>query len=158
MQFRTIELPRDSAVSVRFRRDSFACSFTDPERFDRENGPDGRVYLDWLAARIAEFPQGFIHAWLKDEIVGQIEMRPRGSPPIGYINLFYLIPTLRGTGLGESLHRYALSVFAGTLQLSVSPSNGRAIAFYRKHGWKDLGPRPGHADVHLMELIPETNL
>ena len=100
--------------------------------------------------------------WLKDEIVGQIEMRPRGSPPIGHINLFYVIPAVRGTGLGESLHRYALSVFAslglGALQLSVSPSNGRATAFYRKHGWKDLGQRPGHADVHLMELILVTNL
>lgn len=85
-----------------------------------------------------------------------MEMRPRGSPPIGYVNLFYILPAVRGSGLGESLHEYALSVFANLgikkLQLSVRPSNGRAIGFYRKHGWQDLGPRPGHDDVRLMEL------
>jgi ribosomal protein S18 acetylase RimI-like enzyme len=82
-------------------------------------------------------------------------MRPRGSPPAGYVNLFYLVPSVRGLGFGESLHEYALSVFAGLglqkLQLSVSPLNERAVRFYRKHGWQDLGPRAGHPDVHLME-------
>jgi len=36
-------------------------------------------------------------------------------------------------------------------QLSVSPTNARALAFYRKHGWRDLGLRPGRDNVHLME-------
>jgi ribosomal protein S18 acetylase RimI-like enzyme len=71
--------------------------------------------------------------WRNDEIIGQIEMRPHGSPPIGYVNLFYLIPAARGSGTAESLHEYAVSVFAGLglekLQLSVSPSNERAIGF-----------------------------
>ena len=155
MQFRTIELPRDSAICVAFRRDSYACSFTDAGKFDRENGADGNSYLDWLATRIAEFPQGFVHVWRDNEIIGQIEMRPRGSPSIGYVNLFYLVPSARGRGLGESLNHYALSVFASLgvqkLQLTVSPSNERAVRFYIKQGWQDLGPRPGHENVHLME-------
>lgn len=37
-----------------------------------------------------------------------------------------------------------------TAQLSVSPTNARALAYYRKHHWRDLGLRPGRDDVHLM--------
>jgi ribosomal protein S18 acetylase RimI-like enzyme len=161
LEFRTIDLGRDGDVCVRFRRDSYICSFDDVGRFDRENGPTGQAYLDWLAVRIAEFPAGFVHAWRGNEIIGQIEMRPRGAPPVGYINLFYLIPALRGSGLGIVLHGYAVSVFTSLglekLQLSVSPANARGVGFYRRNGWQDLGPRPGHADVHLMELMLKLN-
>jgi ribosomal protein S18 acetylase RimI-like enzyme len=154
--FLQIQMPRDANTCVKFRRDSYACSFSDPERFDRECGRDGDLYLDWLSARIKEFPEGFVHVWRMGEIVGQMEMRPRGNPAFGYINLFYLVPAVRGTGLSQSLHQYALSVFAslglGLLQLSVSRSNPRAPAFYRKHGWQDLGPRQGYHGIHLMEL------
>ena len=40
-------------------------------------------------------------------------------------------------------------------QLSVSPTNQAAINFYKRHGWQDLGARPGHADINLMELAIE---
>jgi ribosomal protein S18 acetylase RimI-like enzyme len=135
---------------VEFRRDSYVCSFGDAAGFDEEK------YLAWLTCRIAEFPQGHLHVWQNDRIVGQIEMRPRGTPAVGYISLFYLIPHARGSGLSEALHNHAVEVFGSLgilkLQLSVSPSNSRAVAFYRKHGWQDLGLRPGHDNVHLMEL------
>jgi ribosomal protein S18 acetylase RimI-like enzyme len=36
-------------------------------------------------------------------------------------------------------------------RLSVSPSNLRAIAFYKKTGWRDIGPYPGRPGIHLME-------
>lgn len=155
-RFLTIQLPRDADTCVRFRRDSYACSFSNPERFDRDCGQDGGLYLDWLAGRVAEFPQGFVHVWERGEIIGQMEMRPRGNPPFGYINLFYLVPEVRGSGLGRSLHHYARSVFTSLgfdrLQLNVSPSNQRAIAYYRKHGWQDQGPREDDQDVHWMGL------
>ncbi|HWZ91500.1 MAG TPA: hypothetical protein VNW92_21710 [Polyangiaceae bacterium] len=41
----------------------------------------------------------------------------------------------------------------GTAQLNVSPTNLRALNYYRKHGWKDCGLRPGRDDVHLMEHV-----
>jgi ribosomal protein S18 acetylase RimI-like enzyme len=160
-RFLTIQLPRDAETCVRFRRDSYACSFSNPARFDRECGRDGGLYLDWLTARIAEFPRGFVHVWERGEIIGQMEMRPRGNPAFGYINLFYLVPAVRGSGLSRSLQEYAHSVFTGLgldrLRLTVSPSNQRAVAFYRKHGWQDLGPRPGDQGVHVMELSLDTD-
>jgi ribosomal protein S18 acetylase RimI-like enzyme len=156
LQFHTINLPRDASVCASFRRDSYACSFTDPERFAKDCGNDGERYLDWLAVRVAEFPVGFIHVWRNGQIVGQMEMQVRNKLGIGYINLFYLVPEVRGTGIAEALNHYAVSVFSNLgvlrLQLSVSPSNARAMRFYIRQGWRDLGPRPGHEDIHLMEF------
>ncbi len=38
-------------------------------------------------------------------------------------------------------------------RLSVSPTNLQAIRFYEKMGWKDLGPRLDHPEVHWMERV-----
>ena len=69
LEFRRIELPRDRGVCETFRRDSFACSFKDPERFERECGKDGSSYIDWLTTRMAEFPAGFLYVWRNGDIM-----------------------------------------------------------------------------------------
>ncbi|MBW4538000.1 MAG: GNAT family N-acetyltransferase [Myxacorys chilensis ATA2-1-KO14] len=155
--FTTIDLARHADLCVCFRRDSYECSFLNgAQRFDQENGKDGKEYLDWLQKQIAELPEGCVHVLEDGHIVGQVEMRLREQPRLGYVNLFYLIPEARGGGIGDELNQYAIKVFkkleVSKAQLSVSPSNHRAIAYYRKHGWVDLGPRPGHPEVHLMEI------
>lgn len=152
LTFRTIDLARDAETAVAFRRDSYACSFGSDERF-------GEVaeYLDWLRERVARHPTGHVHVWQGQVIVGQMEMLVHAStPPRGYVNLFYLVPEARGRGLGDVLHEHCLQLLhaggARTARLSVSPSNVRALAYYRKHGWRDLGPRPEDESVRLMEL------
>jgi ribosomal protein S18 acetylase RimI-like enzyme len=156
LRFETIDVQRHGDVCVRFRRDSYACSFGDASRFDLESGEDGARYLAWLRQRVSEWPEGAVHVWVGDRIIGQLEMRIRGEERTGYVNLFYLAPEERGTGKGAALHWYAVEVFrrsgVKTVQLSVAPSNVQAIRYYQKHGWVDLGTRPGHEDVHLMEL------
>lgn len=89
-------------------------------------------------------------------IVGQMELGSfKTDPSIGYVNLYYLAAEVRGTGLSSVLDNYATNYFVSrgftSARLSVSPSNSRAIRFYEKHGWHDLGPRPGRPEVHLME-------
>lgn len=131
------------------------CSFGNDQIFVEENGADASGYIEWLEARLAQFPAGHVHAWQGDEIVGQIEMiiGPRG----GYINLFYLRPESRGQGLSDELHDYAVALFrrhgVGLAGLSVSPTNLRAVRYYQRHGWRDRGPRPGAPHVREMELI-----
>jgi GNAT superfamily N-acetyltransferase len=140
--------------AIEFRRDSYICSFGNDQIFVEENGADGSAYLDWLAARIQQFPEGHVHAWQGDAIVGQIEMiiGSRG----GYINLFYLRPESRGQGLGGELHAYAVALLrryrVTVAGLSVSPTNEPAVRYYQRHGWLDRGPRPGAPHVHEMEL------
>ena len=152
-----MDLQRSAELCVTLRRDSYVCSFGDEAAFIRENGADGSGYLEWLRPRVAEFPAGHVHVWRGPDIVGQMEMRVReGVPAFLYVNLFYVIPGERGKGVGEVLHRYAVDLCraegVSVARLSVSPSNQRALAYYRKHGWQDLGPHPAKPGVHAMEL------
>lgn len=155
LQFHTIDLARHADVAVAFRRDSYVCSFGSDQLFVEENGNDGRGYLEWLEARVERFPEGHVHAWRGDDIIGQIEMMigPRG----GYINLFYLRPDARGLGFGPPLHDYALGLLqrhdVAVAGLSVSPTNARALGYYQRHGWQDTGPRPGAPHVHELSLL-----
>jgi GNAT superfamily N-acetyltransferase len=155
LQFATIDLARHRELCIEFRRDSYIVSFGDDQLFNEENGLDGSGYIEWLADRIARFPEGHVHAWRGAEIIGQIEMIV--SPSSGYVNLFYLKPEERGSGYGKLLHEYAVDLFqrhrVRVAGLSVSPTNRRALSYYARHGWKDLGPRAGAAHVHDMALF-----
>ena len=151
LRFRSIELPRDGSASG-----SDLYSFIGLEQFERQCGADGESYLAGLAGWTADFPAGFVHVWRGGEIVGQIELRLRSTRTEGYVNLFYLIPEARGSGVSAALHEYMLLVFADLgvrmVELRVSPGNGRALGYYGKHGWQDRGPDPEHSEVHRMEL------
>lgn len=150
--FSTIDLRRDADTAVAFRRDSYICSFGSDDAFGAHE-----QYLEWLAARIAQEPAGHVHIWNEGVIIGQIEMHVRsGSQNLGYINLIYLRPSARGSGVGDSLHEYAVTFMrersVNRVLLSVSPMNARAVAYYAKHGWRDCGPRPDDETVHTMDL------
>jgi len=151
-----IDLERDAATCIAFRRDSFHASFGTHEGCDDEMGADGSLYLAKLRARMAQVPEGNCHVWHGDRIVGQTEMRFADDPGVGYVNLFYLLPEWRHRGLGRLLHDHAVAVFAArgcrAIRLSVSRSNERALAFYRRLGWKRLGLRPHKEAVDVMEL------
>jgi ribosomal protein S18 acetylase RimI-like enzyme len=152
--FSSIDLARHAALCVAFRRDSYVCSFGSDRLFIEENGADAHGYIEWLAARIAQFPEGHVHVWQRAQIIGQIEMML--GPSSAYINLFYLRPDARGRGLGSALHAYAVDLLQrhdiSVAGLSVSPTNQRAIKYYQRHGWKDQGPRAGAPHVHELEL------
>ena len=151
-----IDLDRDAETCIAFRRDSFYASFGTHEGCDAEMGADGSLYLAKLRARMAQVPEGNCHLWHGDRIVGQTEMRFSEEPGVGYVNLFYLVPEWRHRGLGRVLHDHAVAVFTArdckAIRLSVSRKNERAIAFYRRLGWKRLGFRPHKEAVDLMEL------
>jgi ribosomal protein S18 acetylase RimI-like enzyme len=153
LRFETMDLALHAHEAVALRRDSYVCSFGSDEAFGSAD-----EYLAWLAERIAQQPAGHVHVWDGAAIIGQLEMSTLQSTPVrGYVNLFYLVPEARGRGLGDALHEYFLRFMrtggAHVARLSVSPNNTRALAYYRKHGWRDLGPRSDDSTVHLMELV-----
>jgi len=152
LRFSTIDLDQHAAIAVKFRRDSYVCSFGS----DKALG-DTDDYLEWLRGRIAKFPDGHVHVWQGDAIVGQLEMIIQHVQTLrGYVNLFYLVAQVRGLGLGDALHNYAENFMrvggAQSVRLCVSPSNVRGLAYYRKHGWHDHGPNPKDGSVHIMQL------
>jgi ribosomal protein S18 acetylase RimI-like enzyme len=151
-----LELHRDTCVS--FREDSFVVSFGDSKKFYEEDGKGAERYIDWLKAKISRDPFSAVHVWRGDNIIGQIEMgKLRSDPSCGYVNLYYLIASERGRGLGKLLDDHAIEYFKSQqlqrAQLSVSPQNILAISFYEKRGWRNLGPREDDPGVLLMEKL-----
>ncbi len=153
--FREIDLGRDAELCVQFRADSYACGDGTADRFFARAGPGGHDYLARLSKYMQDLPGSCVHAWIGEQIVGQIEMvRDPNDPSVGKVNLFYLRPDHRGRGVGRQLERYALDFFRalgfGGAWLRVSPTNTRALAFYKKHGWVDVGRDDGVPEMCVM--------
>lgn len=152
-----IELARDAATCIAFRRDSFQASFGTHEGCDEEMGADGSLYLAQLRDRMAQVPEGNTHVWHGGQIVGQAEMRISEEPTAGYVNLFYLVPGWRHRGVGRLLHDHAVKVFADrglrAIRLSVSRTNEDALAFYRRLGWRRVGTRPNKETMEILEFL-----
>lgn len=151
-----IQLDLHSDICISFRADSFVVSFGDAEKFYEDDGQGAERYIEWLKGKIAKDPLTVVHIWQNDLIIGQIELGgPFKDSNCGYINLYYLIPSKRGLGIGKYLDQYAMEYFKRkllkTVQLSVSPTNLQAVSYYKKMGWIDIGPRSDHPEVHLME-------
>lgn len=154
--FKPINLEQHQDLCVRFRADSFVCSFGSADRFYEQNGGGAEGYLQWLRQRTAEIPDSCVHVWQGEQIIGQIEMRRwKRDLNVGYVNLFYLIPEFRGQGLGQQLDRQAANFFrqlgCRSARLSASPTNLTAMRFYLKQGWIDLGQREDAPEVHYLE-------
>jgi ribosomal protein S18 acetylase RimI-like enzyme len=154
---KAIDLDKHAAICVEFRRDSFVASYGNADQFYAESGNNGEHYLSWLRPRIEKFPEGQVHVWDGDEIVGQMEMLPNAAmPEVLYVNLFYVKADRRGTHVANFLQNYFLDLSkrngCSVGRLSVSPTNDRAISFYKKHGWIDVGCNPTNPKLRLMEF------
>lgn len=151
-----INVDQDAELCIAFRREMYVSSFGSSEGLEEEMGEGNARYLEQLRARIAQLPEGNIHLWRGERIVGQAEMRLLDEDPhVGYVSLFYVAADCRGEGLGRVLHEHAVDVFRRhgrkLMRLSVSISNARAIAFYRKLGWIPVGTRPNKEPMAIME-------
>ena len=157
LRFATIDLERDAATCIAFRRDMYRAAFGTEEGLDAEMGVDGALYLAQLRDRIRQVPEGNTHLWDGARIVGQTEARLlEDEPDVGYVSLFYVAPEARGRGLARLMHEHVADVFRRrgmrTLRLSVSPTNARALASYRSMGWVRVGERAHPmGTMHLME-------
>ena len=143
--FKNIDFEKDAELCIQFRADSYLISFGSTDAFFEKDGKGDQRYIAWLKDRIGATYAGF-HIWHQDKIIGQIEMGRRlPEDQFGYINLYYLIPEMRGKGLSLEVEEFSMSYLKGLgfnrARLSVSPTNLRAINFYLKNGWKDLGQR-----------------
>jgi GNAT superfamily N-acetyltransferase len=156
LTFVPVDLDSHEDLCVRFSEDAFVESFGDAQRFHEEDGNGSERYRVWLRNRLANDPKSAVLIWHESRIIGQVTAGQwKADPTIGYVNLYYLIPEMRGMGLSKYIESYAVTYLKSLglklARLSVSPINKRAIRFYEKNGWRDIGPRPGHPEVHLME-------
>lgn len=155
LAFRPVDLEAHIDVCVLFRIDTHMCGFGSADRFHESDGKGAERYADWLRQRSTALPGCLVHVWQGEDIVGQIEMgRMASDATIGYVNLFYLVPEMRGRGVGALLEAYAWTFLSGlgcqALRLSASPTNTPAWTFYQRGGWQDLGPREDAPYVNLL--------
>ncbi len=155
VQLLPINLHKHFFRCLEFRKDSFFRSFGTLDGFEEEMGQSGSKYKERMMEKCARLPQGNLHLWLGNSIVGQLEMRMLLEEESAYVNLFYVDPEYRGKVLGAFLELRAQSVArefsAKKIRLSVSKSNLEAIGFYRHLGWIDVGAKPGKEKMMLME-------
>jgi len=130
------------------KRDAYVCSFGSDAQFDTHFESDAG-YLAWLRGRTA------LHVWRGAAVVGQLEVALRAHPEPSYVSLFYLVEAERGTGAGDAIHAHVVALLRGhrslIADLHVSPTNARALRYYRKHAWNDLGLE-ANGTVHRMRL------
>jgi len=151
-----IDLGQDLDICIAFRRDMYVASFGTDDQLSEEMGEANATYVGQLRERVAQMPEGNVHLWDGERIVGQVEMRLDDEPGAGYVSLFYLLPECRGQTLGRMLHDHAVAVCKARgldrIRLSVATRNTAAIDFYRKLGWVDAGPRPHRLPMQRMEF------
>ena len=141
MHFEEIDIKKHRNIVVEFRKDSFKVSFGNISGFGKEEDN-----LRWLFEKTKDFPKGFVLVEEDGEYIGQLELTIREfkGNDIGYVNLYYLIPEMRGLGKGKELHNYAKQFFKNNnlcdYHLRVSPLNAAAIKFYRKIGMEEVSP------------------
>ncbi|MFT4191700.1 MAG: GNAT family N-acetyltransferase [Comamonas sp.] len=156
-EFSRIDISSRFEICVGFRRLSFLSSFGSLDGFSQEMGQDSDLYRKRLTHHIAQVPDGNLHLWVGGAIVGQCEAKTVADEAVGYISLLCLTPEARGQGYGRLMHERLVQVFGERgkrrLNLSVSWSNQLALGFYRRLGWRDLGPRPDKPSVALMEFL-----
>lgn len=145
LQFKKVDLSTNQDICLKFRADSFMTSFGSEDAFWEEDGNGGTRYIEWLKNKDSK-KFGAFHIWKEGEIVGQMEIGLlKNDESWGYVNLFYLRPEVRGSGISKYLDEFAV-VFLTYLgvkkaKLCVSPTNKVAWNYYLKCGWKDQGPR-----------------
>lgn len=150
IEFRRIDFKKHKDLCVELREDSFRASF--PESW-REHW-DVKGYNDWIEGYAQQNPDGVLHVWHRDKIIGQLEFSY--SADNGHVNLYYLVPSFRRKGYGAICHEHVANTMrrngCKTATLRVSPENPRAIAFYKKLGWVDLGLDQERGNVHTFTI------
>jgi ribosomal protein S18 acetylase RimI-like enzyme len=137
LTYRTIDPEADASLAIANHWDACVASFgsTASARYQGATG-----YLNWLRTRVEEYPDGHVLAYLENQCVGQLELQVPYGASDGYVNLYHVREKHRGKGIGRLMHdyveRYCRSWEANRIELHVSPTNQRAMGFYRGLGYR----------------------
>lgn len=128
---------------IRYRKDAWELIYGSLQGFD------GSGF--WLDAQntMGPDPNAMVVGYLGRTPVGMIQLSPHRdkNKGVGYIPFIYLREEFRHRGLGIQLIGHAVSFYRNLgrkkLQLSVAPTNEKAIAFYEKFGFTAVGKNKG---------------
>jgi probable phosphoglycerate mutase len=121
-------------------------------------GFDGAGF--WMDAQrtMGRDPEAMVVGYLDRTPVGMIQLSPDRDAykKVGYIPFLYLREPFRHKGLGIQLIGHSISFYRKLgrekLQLSVAPTNEKALGFYDKFGFHAVGKNRGRfGKLILME-------
>ncbi|GHV33860.1 hypothetical protein FACS18949_08840 [Clostridia bacterium] len=142
MWFRPVNVRREARLFEGFRRDAWQAIYGNLENYN------GDVFIEEAKYLISKDKKSVVFAMSGERPVGLLELEVE-SPLVydaGHIGFFYLIPELRGKGLGVQLLGQAVSVCRAEgdreLTLRVFEGNYPARRFYEKQGFTRFGDEP----------------
>lgn len=120
-------------------------------------------FADFYLSAAAEHHRACPGAVMKlldgDEPAGLVDLDTRRGSHAGYgwLSLLYLKPEYRGKGYGIQALARAITFYRAlgrtSLRLVAAEDNARALAFYRREGFRQIGTEPGSgADLLLLEM------
>ncbi len=136
---------------IRYRKDAWQVVYGTLQGFD------GSGF--WLDAQrtLGPDPAAMVVSYLEGGPAGMIQLNPSRDARrgVGYIPFLYLREPFRHQGLGIQLIGHAVSFYRKLgrtkLQLSVAPTNEKALGFYYKYGFTQVKKQRGHFG-HLLLL------
>lgn len=141
ISFKNIDLSQMLDTCIQFRKDAHFVSHGNLNTFSVKET------TDWFKKLEMETPDSFLHVYMNNSIIGQLEFKTGlesadGSKE-GYGNLFYIIPEFRGKGYGQIIHDYVINRMkvdcCEFAYLRYIPSNKVAENFYLKNHWYPVG-------------------
>lgn len=134
--FEPIDFEKNYELFLNFRR---ATNVDIIGSFDLNEDAIKR-YIDKNIQSFGE--EAFVHMFLNNEIIGQIEMGTKNDN--GYVYFFYITPSFRSKGYFKFLHQKMLTVMKEKKQyeyvmLSTASWHKSAINIYEKYGWEFFG-------------------
>lgn len=105
-------------------------------------------YLEWVQRCVDECPETVTVAAREEDLVGYVFVLPDSLSYIwdaAVLNELFVVEGARGTGLADRLMERAVAVAddqelpIDRLVLDVDADNGRARAFYERHGFEPWG-------------------
>ncbi len=151
-----LDLDLHGPAAIVLTRDAFVESFSSSDRFDAELGADGSGVVEQLKRRLAADPTTVWGAVEDGRLVGLLVLgRFEETPPVGHLVLIAVGPEARGTGLADRLLALGEATLARSgfdrARLRVAARNKRALRFYRRHGWTDVGEYPVVPGLRVFE-------
>ena len=135
---------------LRFPRDDAWCNV-----HGSDEGFVPELYARSAARHAQEHPGSVVRVLSGDRVVGLVELDPGRDEQsgCGWISLLYMLPEYRGRGWAIQLLGYAFCFYENhdraAVRLHVSENNARAITFYQRSGFVQIGRDPG-VRAHLL--------
>lgn len=149
LRYEPLHFPRDEVFYLQCYRDAWRNVHDTDEGFVPE------LYARSAARHAQEHPGSVVRVLSGDRVVGLVELDPGRDEQAGcgWISLLYMLPEYRGRGWAIQLLGYAFWFYENhdrtTVRLHVSENNTRAITFYQRSGFVQIGRDPG-VRAHLL--------